>query len=626
LILFPLPAICQSADGARIYKQSSSSVFLIYVASEDGTPIALGSGFLIARNTIVTNAHVVERGNISVELGPARVPAKVSKLDHNNDLALLTIDAQLATKPLALSAENAAPGDPVYAMGNPEGLERSISHGIVAAVRDFEGKSLLQITTPISHGSSGGPVFNSKGEVIGITVGMLKEGQNLNFAIPVSVLRQVLAGQGPRADLTSMLQQIDQLKSERDQETYSTEPNSPYQQKDLKIDELLKEASSIAWDDASHLMDVAKAAQYQNNEIMKQDANRALVIKNVPEAHLLLAKALTLEGIYQKDPDKTRLLKEAETHARSVIANPKERTADAYYTLADVLEDEDSETESKANFAQALSLARQSHDSITETASLRGLIRTTSALKQYSESQNWFNELVRTGNVNAVDWISQADRLSSQSRFAEAGQAYETAAGAGGYYVNWCQASVMYSIAENDDSVLSTARACIEKGTGVKDSEQRLSAAHRDIADVLNKRGVYSDALIHAKEATALNESDAFSFYSLANALLGLHRPQEAAQAAQQAIRLSDGKWATMHFALGSAYFDMENWSLAAQSFQKAAELDPKEPASAYNVGLCMAKQGYYVDAAKWYEEVLRRDPNRSDKTELLRRIEILRR
>lgn len=76
----------------------------------------------------------------------------------------------------------------------------------------------------------------------------------------------------------------------------------------------------------------------------------------------------------------------------------------------------------------------------------------------------------------------------------------------------------------------------------------------------------------------------------------------------------------------GQEVTDLENWDLARQSFQKAAELDPKDDAAAYNVGLCFQRQQYYTDAARWYEEVLRRNPSRSDRQELLQRIETLRR
>ena len=79
-----------------------------------------------------------------------------------------------------------------------------------------------------------------------------------------------------------------------------------------------------------------------------------------------------------------------------------------------------------------------------------------------------------------------------------------------------------------------------------------------------------------------------------------------------------------MHFALGSAYFSLEQWADAGQTFKKAAELDPKDSASAYNVALCFYNQNYYNDALTWYRDVLRRDPNFQKKDQVLRMIDTL--
>ncbi len=160
----------------------------------------------------------------------------------------------------------------------------------------------------------------------------------------------------------------------------------------------------------------------------------------------------------------------------------------------------------------------------------------------------------------------------------------------------------------------------------MKDSETRLEGAHYVIAIILNERGVYQEALSHAREATSIAPNSAWNYDAQVVALLGLRRFQEAVTMSTQAIRLSDGKWATMHFNLGNAYFELENWEFARQSFEKAAQLNPKDDAAAYNAALCYVNLKYYNDAATWYEEVLRRNPNHAQKQEILRRISALRR
>jgi tetratricopeptide (TPR) repeat protein len=235
-----------------------------------------------------------------------------------------------------------------------------------------------------------------------------------------------------------------------------------------------------------------------------------------------------------------------------------------------------------------------------------------------------FELLRKGGNASAFDWQAQGGRLEGANEYQIAGDAYVIAAQLGAPYTNWCDAARMYSMVPQPDSILSSARSCITGGTGKDKSEGYLAIAHRQIADVLCDRGVYEEALSHAKEATVLDSSYSWAYASMADALYGLRRFQETVNAEKEAIRLSDGKYASMHFRLGNAYFATENWEFARQSFEKAAELAPKDPASAYNVGLCLQRLGLNMDAAHWFEEVLRRDPNWSDRDDLLNKIRIL--
>ena len=174
----------ESEPAARIYAQASKSVFTIVVKSPTGRIVTLGTGFCVDGNRIVTNEHVVRGGNPYLDLGAVRLPLKLVAVDAANDLAVLKPDGEIASPPLKLAPAQPKPGTTVFALGNPEGLEKSISAGVVAATRSFRGRDLLQISAPISHGSSGGPVLTANGEVVGVAVGMLEDGQNLNFAVP----------------------------------------------------------------------------------------------------------------------------------------------------------------------------------------------------------------------------------------------------------------------------------------------------------------------------------------------------------------------------------------------------------------------------------------------------------
>jgi len=173
-----------------IARRSFPSVVVLVAEDRSGDQV-LGSGFFIDNNIIATNYHVVKGATkiVARSVGQKRVnEVSVFRTDAKEDLALLRVE-QRVMLPLTLAHTTVAVGDVVYVVGNPEGLEGTFSQGIVSALR---GNSFVQITAPISHGSSGGPVLNARGEVIGVAVGAIEEGQNLNFAIPVARLVALL--------------------------------------------------------------------------------------------------------------------------------------------------------------------------------------------------------------------------------------------------------------------------------------------------------------------------------------------------------------------------------------------------------------------------------------------------
>jgi len=159
----------------------------------DGSNSQSGSGFFVTANTIATNFHVIEdmtSGTVRV-VGSSRVHNIIGVVayDEEKDLAILQIATSIG-KPLVLGgSQKPAVGEDIWAVGNPSGLEGTFSPGIVSALREFVDGSLIQITAPISPGSSGGPVVNNRAEVVGIAVGSRESGQALNFAIPVSALK-----------------------------------------------------------------------------------------------------------------------------------------------------------------------------------------------------------------------------------------------------------------------------------------------------------------------------------------------------------------------------------------------------------------------------------------------------
>jgi len=161
-----------------------------------GEKLSRGSGFFIDVDRIVTNRHVLDgayRAEVHSSTGAIYPVKSVLAVDAEGDLALLKVDAPASgIRPLPIIKTTPQEGESVVVIGNPLGLEGSVTNGIVSAVRDIPtfGR-IIQITAPISAGSSGSPVVNMQGEVIGIATLQITGGQSVNFAIPSERISQL---------------------------------------------------------------------------------------------------------------------------------------------------------------------------------------------------------------------------------------------------------------------------------------------------------------------------------------------------------------------------------------------------------------------------------------------------
>ncbi len=154
-----------------------------------------GSGFFIDSNLVVTNYHVIANANFA-EVILNNESKKFGVLgflsvDKINDLVLLMVDYNNKCI-FNIEREIPNPGDHVLSISTPIGLTKTLSDGLISGKKNFEGRTLIQITVPISHGSSGCPIINEYGDVVGIAVGGIEEGNNLNFCIPTSYLTTLL--------------------------------------------------------------------------------------------------------------------------------------------------------------------------------------------------------------------------------------------------------------------------------------------------------------------------------------------------------------------------------------------------------------------------------------------------
>ena len=199
LIFVVSPAVSQENLPALI-KRVEPSIVVIVTYDQEGNMIGQGSGFFIDKEgDVITNSHVLEetsQASIRTTDGKEYPVKKVLAEDKEGDLIRVSSDiSKEAVRPLPVTTKLPEVGERVIVIGTPLGFDKTVSDGIVSAVREIPGfGKIVQLTAPISPGSSGSPVLNMKGEVVGIATFFVVAGQNLNFAIPGERIARLTMG------------------------------------------------------------------------------------------------------------------------------------------------------------------------------------------------------------------------------------------------------------------------------------------------------------------------------------------------------------------------------------------------------------------------------------------------
>lgn len=175
-------------ENADAVEAAADSVFMLEIYDQNNQKIGVGSGFVAFDDSLlVTNYHVIEGGAYVVAISDENERYLVSKVcitDIRNDIAILQFDEEKVAQPLELDTDGRLKrSQPVVAIGSPAGLMNTVSLGNISAFYKKDGKDWIQFTAPISSGSSGGPLLNDKGKVIGITTATYGSTQNINMAV-----------------------------------------------------------------------------------------------------------------------------------------------------------------------------------------------------------------------------------------------------------------------------------------------------------------------------------------------------------------------------------------------------------------------------------------------------------
>jgi pSer/pThr/pTyr-binding forkhead associated (FHA) protein/V8-like Glu-specific endopeptidase len=193
----------------QLVKYAEKAVFLIETKDNSGRPIAFGTGFFVSSSGIgITNAHVLQRGsswNIKTSDGKVYSIEDVLKINTTYDYAIFRVNGNNDFTMLKVADEEPEKGQDIIVLGNPQGIESTLTKGIVSGFKGgtekevmsgqfSEGNTFIQIDVAISHGSSGSPVMNMKGQVVGIASLSFAEANcvNCNFAVNIDMLKQDL--------------------------------------------------------------------------------------------------------------------------------------------------------------------------------------------------------------------------------------------------------------------------------------------------------------------------------------------------------------------------------------------------------------------------------------------------
>jgi len=196
LLLLTAATNAPAQDAAAVFAKAKGAVVTVT------TPTGSGTGFIIGGGTLLVTCHHVIEGDPISGIGISLYGVRVASLlasDKEADVAIFTLTAK-APESLSLHSTGLMnPGSKVFVIGTPLGfLSHTITEGIVSGLRRTSSEQLLQITAPVSPGSSGSPVLNSSGLVVGMVTGSIERGQALNFAVSASDIRRVQKG-GVRA-------------------------------------------------------------------------------------------------------------------------------------------------------------------------------------------------------------------------------------------------------------------------------------------------------------------------------------------------------------------------------------------------------------------------------------------
>ncbi len=184
--------VSQSKTATEVYEYASASTVVVKNVDPIAHQKSTGTGVVIGDGQVVTNCHVIKNATLlTVRSADKDYPANLQYADWERDLCSLTVAGLDLPAALLGNSRKLKVGAKVYALGTPKGLALTLSDGIVSGFRVRQNGRYIQTTAAISHGSSGGGLFDENGALLGLTTFYMADGQNLNFALPIEWVNEL---------------------------------------------------------------------------------------------------------------------------------------------------------------------------------------------------------------------------------------------------------------------------------------------------------------------------------------------------------------------------------------------------------------------------------------------------
>lgn len=459
-------------DAEGLFKQVSPSIVTIHSFDEKGGQQSQGSGVVVDKGRIVTNCHVVREANsLKISAGSQEYAASWTVADPSRDICILSVEGLVAPAIDVRKMSDLKIGEPVFAVGNPLGFALSVSSGLVSSISPYRDERVIVASVPLSPGSSGGGLFDTRGRLLGITTAILTAGQSLNIVLPADWIAELSKRGTPPAppsvipepeprwlEEAHALQGVVNLpefekhvRKWREVQPKSAlaaaylgvalgEKNPTEAEAALREAVSLDERNEFAWfvlakllyrldkrDEAKQLLQKALLLSPNHGSVYSTKAEWLLADNKLKEAYAAIQDAIRVEpgvgdhwrllGIIADRLD--RADESAKAYQAALRLNPMDNTLKQ--ALSNVLA-----RNGKADAAR-LTLGNESDNTPSSAGTWVSMGFAESNRKRYGGAEKAFRKAIEIAPDSYSAWSGLGTVLSETNRLKEAGQAYDKA-------------------------------------------------------------------------------------------------------------------------------------------------------------------------------------------------------